>query len=110
MAAIHKICRITSDTKNLFEICIDLLRECGEDMKNIFIILTIMLVITTSTATAERVFSKLNIPVTKVNSRPILKQWIKIGKRHIRGHKTKNKEHLTELTTSGEMFFIDLTS
>ena len=28
------------------------------------------------------------------------------GKQHIRGHKTKNKEDLTELTTPEEEFFI----
>ena len=50
-----------------------------------------------------------NIPVTKFDSRPILKRWLMTGKRHIRGHKTKKKEGLTELTTS-EDFFIQLTS
>ena len=89
-----------------------------------------MLVISTSTAAAELRFSKLNIektslrtrldsktlsnimrigteniPVTKFDSRPIVKQWLMTGKGHIRGHKTKNKEDLTELTTSEEEFF-----
>ena len=99
-------------------------------MTNIIVILKLMLVISTSTAAAERRFSKLNIektslrtrldsktlsnimrigteniPVTKFDSRPILKRWLMTGKRHIRGHKTKNKEDLTELTTSEEEFF-----
>ena len=103
-------------------------------MTNIIVILKLMLVISTSTAAAERRFSKLNIektslrtrldsktlsnimrigteniPVTKFDSRPILKRWLMTGKRHIRGHKTKNKEDLTELTTLEE-FFIHLTS
>ena len=90
-----------------------------------------MLVISTSTAAAERRFSKLNIektslrtrldsktlsnimrigteniPVTKFDSRPIVKQWLMTGKGHIRGHKTKNKEDLTELTTEEEFFYL----
>ena len=51
-----------------------------------------------------------NIPMTKFDSRPVLKRWLKTGKRRIRGHKTKSKEDLTELTTSEEEFFIHLTS
>ena len=47
--------------KNLFEIYTDLLREGREDMKNILVILNIMLVISASTAAAERDFLKLNI-------------------------------------------------
>ena len=47
--------------------------------------------------------------MTKFDLRAILKRWLRTGKRHIRGHKTKNKEDLTELTTSEESF-IDLTS
>ena len=99
-------------------------------MTNIIVILKLMLVISTSTAAAERRFSKLNIektslrtrldsktlsnimrigteniPVTKFDSRPIVKQWLMTGKEHIRGHKTKNKEDLTELTTSEEELF-----
>ena len=35
---------------------------------------------------------------------------VKTGKQYIRGHKTKNKEELTELATSEEELFIDLTS
>ena len=121
--------------KNLFEIYTDLLREGREDMKNILVILNIMLVISASTAATERGFSKVNIekttlrtrlnrktlsnimhigieniPVTKFDSRTVLKRWLKTGKRHIRGHKTKSKEDLTELTTSEEEFFIHLTS
>ena len=82
---------------NLFESYTDLLRESKEDMKNIIVILNLMLVISASTAAAERGFSKLsiekislhtrlnnktlsnimhtgieNIPVTKFDSRPIL--------------------------------------
>ena len=118
----------------MFEIYTDLLREGREDMKNIHLILNLMLVNSASTAAAERGFPKLNIektslrtrlnsktlsniirigieniPVTKFDSRPILKRWLMTGKRHIRGHKTKNKEDLTELTTLEE-FFIHLTS
>ena len=108
-------------------------------MKNILVILNLMLVISASTAAAaaaavECDFSKLNIeepslhtnlnsktlsnimrigieniPVTKFDSRPILKQWLKTGKQHIKGHKTKTKEDLIELTTSEESF-IHLTS
>ena len=99
-------------------------------MTNIIVILKLMLVISTSTAAAEGRFSKLNIektslrtrldsktlsnimrigteniPVTKFDSRPIVKQWLMTGKGHIRGHKTKNKEDLTELTTSEEELF-----
>ena len=99
-------------------------------MTNIIVILKLMLVISASTAAAERRFSKLNIektslrtrldsktlsnimrigteniPVTKFDSRPIVKQWLMTGKGHIRGRKTKNKEDLTELTTSEEEFF-----
>ena len=66
-----------------------------------------MLVISASTAAAERGFSKLNIekttetlsnimrtgieniPATKFDSRLILKRCLKEGKRHIRCHKTK---------------------
>ena len=104
-------------------------------MENILVILNIMLVISASTAAADHGFSKLNIaktslctrlnsqtlsnimrigieniPMTKFDSRLVFKRWLKTGKRHIRGHKTKNKEDLTELTTSGEEFFIHLTS
>ena len=89
-------------------------------MKNILVILNIMLVISASTAAAERDFLKLNIektslctrlnsktlsnimrigienvPMTKFDSRPVLKRWLKTGKRRIRGHKTKSKEDLT---------------
>ena len=89
-----------------------------------------MLVISASTAAAESGFSKLNIEktslctrlnsktlsnimhidignihVTKFDLRPILIQWLKTGKQNIRGHKTKNKEDLTELTTSEEFVF-----
>ena len=121
--------------KNLFEIYTDLLREGREDMKNILAILNIMLVVSASTAAAECGFLKLNIektslrtrhnsktlsnimridvdnmPMTKSDSRLVLKLWLKTGKRHIRGHKTKSKEDLTELTASAEDFFIHLTS
>ena len=51
-----------------------------------------------------------NIPVTQFDSKPVPKLWLKKGKQHITGHKTKNKEDLSELTTSEEEFFIDLTS
>ena len=47
-----------------------------------------------------------NNAVTKLDFRPILKWWLMTGKQHIRGHKTKNKEDLTELTTPEEEFFI----
>ena len=43
-----------------------------------------------------------NIPVAKFDSRSILKQRLKTGKQHIRRHKTRNQEDLTELTTSEE--------
>ena len=106
-------------------------------MENILVVLNIMLVISASAAAAaaESGFSKLNIektslhtrlnskflssimrsgveniPVTKFDSWAILKRWLKKGKWHIRGHKTKNKEELTELTTSEEQLFIDMTS
>ena len=38
---------------------------------------------------------------------PMIKHWLKTGKRHIRGHKTKSKEDLTELTTSEEGFLFN---
>ena len=47
-----------------------------------------------------------NNAVTKLDFRPILKWWLMTGKQHIRGHKTKNKEDLTELTTPEEGLFI----
>ena len=110
--------------KNLFEIYTDLLREGREDMKNILVILNIMLVISASSCAAERGFSKLNIektsictrlnsktlsnimrigieniPMTKFDSRSVLKRWLKTGKRHIRGHKRKSKEDLIHVTS-----------
>ena len=113
-----------------------MLRGGREDMKNILVILNINAgYFCTSATAAERGFSKLNIektslrtrlnsktlsnimrigieniPMTKFDSRLVLKCWLKTGKRHIRGHKTKSKEELTELTTSEEEFFIHLTS
>ena len=48
--------------------------------------------------------------MTKFDLRTILKRWLRTGKRHIRGHKTKNKEDLTELTTSEESFITFDTS
>ena len=51
-----------------------------------------------------------NIPMAKFDSRPVLKRWLKTGKRYIRGHKTKSNENLSELATSEEEFFIHLTS
>ena len=51
-----------------------------------------------------------NILMAKFDSRPVLKRWLKTGKRHIRGHKTKSKKNLSELATSEEEFFIHLTS
>ena len=115
----------------MFEIYTDLLGQGREDMKNIHLILNLMLVNSASTAVAERGFRKLNIektslrtrlnsktlsnimrrkyPCDKFDSRTILKRWLMTGERHIRGHKTKSKEDLTELTTLEE-FFIHLTS
>ena len=120
----------------MFKIYTELLQKGRHDMKNIVVVLNIMLVISASAAAAaESGFSKLNIektslhtrlkskflssimhsgveniPVTKFDSWAILKRWLKKGKWHIRGHKTKNKEELTELTTSEEQLFIDMTS
>ena len=90
------------------------------------------MLISASTAVAERGFRKMNTEktslrtrlnsktlsnimrrkislLTKFDSRTILKRWLMTGERHIRGHKTKSKEDLTELTTLEE-FFIHLTS
>ena len=49
-------------------------------------------------------------PVKKFNSKLIFKRWLKSGKRHIRGHKTKHKPNLKELETTEKEFFIDLTT
>ena len=68
--------------KNLFEIYTDLLREGREGMKNILVILNIMLVISASTAAAERGVSKLNIEKTSLRTRlnsKILRNIMRIG-------------------------------
>ena len=44
-------------------------------------------------------------PVKKFNSKLIFKRWLKSGKRHIRGHKTKHKPNLKKLETTEKNFF-----
>ena len=70
MATLHKICQITSNTKNnLFKIYTDLLREGRENIKNILPILNIMLFISASTAPVEHGFLKLSIKKTSLHTR-----------------------------------------
>ena len=66
----------------MFEIYTDLLREGREGMKNILVILNIMLVISASTAAAERGVSKVNIEKTSLRTRlnsKILRNIMRIG-------------------------------